>query len=211
MDNDKIRIVLADDHTLLRQTLSLVFTTAGDIELLADVHDASAAIEAARTHKPDVLVLDLNMPGLRPLSAVPEIIRASPETRVLVLTAHLHDGFIEEAIKAGASGYLTKTQPLEILVDAVRKIAAGQKFYSADVRDRLGHGGERTRGSSLSPREREVRSMIAQGLSKKEIADKLDLSVKTVEKHVGAVMGKLDLHDRVDLARYAIREGIVTP
>lgn len=214
--SDPIRVILADDHTLVRDTLRQWLNNAGDIAVVAETPTAEAAIDEAIRHKPDVVLMDIDMPGLLCFDAARTIRARSPETKIVFLSAFFHDRYIEDALSAEASGYLTKSEPPEEVVRAIREVAAGGICFSPEVRSRIvidAHGARlsaepRTRAGTLTPREVEVLRYIARGLSKKDIAGTMHISVKTVDNHCTNLMNKLDIHDRVSLARFAIREGL---
>ncbi len=175
------------------------------------------AIElASRTH-PDVAVLDIDMPGVSAFGAARVVREVSPSTRVIFLSAFVHDSYVDEALGVEASGYLTKSQPPEAIVEAIRRVHRGGTAFSPDVLDRIvidsdgvGLGvATRTRLDILTEREREVLSYVARGLPQKQIARLAGISLKTVQHHVTHIMDKLEIHDRVELARFAIREGVV--
>lgn len=212
-----ITVLLADDHTLVRETLGKWLRSAGDIEVVAEVGSADEAVAEAIRHRPDVLLLDIDMPGLLCFDAARTIRARSPGTRILFLSAFFHDRYIEEALAVEASGYITKGEPPETVVRAIRTASSGGAYFSPEVQARIvidsrgarlapeGH----TRASTLTPREIEVLRYIARGLPKREIAEIMHLSVKTIDNHSTSLMAKLDIHDRVELARFAIREGLV--
>lgn len=211
-----LTVLLADDHALVRETLASYLRSAGEMQVVADVGSADEALAIAVREKPDVVLLDIDMPGLLAFDAARTIRTRSPRTRVIVLSGFFHDRYIEEALKAEVSAYLTKGEPPETVVKAIRTVANGGVYFSPEVQARilvdsngarLAHNGA-TRGSALTPRELEVLRYIARGLSKKDIASIMHLSVKTVDNHSTSLMSKLNIHDRVELARYAIREGL---
>ena len=214
-----IRLLLVDDHTLLRDTLGERLEREPDMAVVGVADDAGKAVELARSLQPDVAVMDIDMPGTDSFAAALEIRHDNPRTRVLFLSAFVQDRYIEEALRVQARGYVTKREAAEVLVNAIRQVAAGRVYFSDDVRSRLVLGdGEvhlakpgQTRRETLTTRETQVLHLLAQGLPKKFMADQLALSIKTVENHVASIMRKLGLHDRVALTRYAIREGISQP
>jgi DNA-binding NarL/FixJ family response regulator len=214
-----ITVLLADDHALIREMLAERLEGESDIEVLASVADAGEALEAAKECPPVVLIMDIDMPGRSPFEVASEIRRVQPSTRVIFLSAHLNDQYIEQALESEAAGYLTKDEPTARLFEAIRAVARGGTHFSSAVSERividehgahLGHD-HLTRLHLLTQREREVLGHLAQGLPKKSIARLMGISVKTVEKHCDHVMEKLDIHDRVQLARFAIREGLSQP
>lgn len=211
-----ITVILADDHALVRSTLAAWLVATGDIEVVADVGDADAAVDAALAHRPDVIVLDIDMPGLQCFDAARAIKSRCPSTQIIFLSAFFHDRYIEDALAVEAAGYVTKGESPQTIVEAIRLAVSGGAYFSPEVKNRLviDHGGvsltspNATRSSLLTSREIEVLRYVARGLAKKEIAGTMHLSVKTVDNHCTSIMNKLDIHDRVDLARYAIREGL---
>ncbi len=213
-----LQVVLADDHALLREMLKERLEAVGNFRVVATA-DADSAIEAVLRSRADVLVLDIDMPGRDAFDAASVVRTSSPATAILFLSSHYHDRYIQRAIELGARGYTLKTRPPEEIVDAVRAVARGGTSFSQEIMDRLViepkgvrlADSSATRLGQLSDRELEVLRYIASGLSKKEIADRMHLSVKTVQNHADRLMQKINIHDRVELARFAIREGIVTP
>ncbi|MBI1189554.1 MAG: response regulator [Tepidisphaera sp.] len=212
-----IKVLLADDHTLVRQSLAQVLNQVSSLIVVAEARTADEAIAAALKHQPDIAVLDIDMPGVAAFDAAATIVARCPKTRVLFLSAFTHDRYIESALRCGAMGYVTKNEPPERFLRAIRAVAAGQTYFSAEVASRLVidadgvHLGAEVKGrlGLLTAREFEVLRYIAKGMSKKEIAATMHLSVKTVENHASSVMSRLEIHDRVELARFAIREGLV--
>lgn len=215
--NRPISIVLADDHTLVRTTLRRALETEADLAVLSDVGSADEAVRDAESLRPDVVILDIDMPGRVCFDAARQI--QAGGARVIFLSAFFHDRYIDQALAAGASAYITKNEPPEVVMRAIRAVAAGAAYYSPDVQARIviAAGGPRlgsprqTRGGALTRRELQVLQYIARGLTKREIGEVLNLSERTVNCHTASLMTKLDIHDRVQLARYAIREGLVEP
>jgi DNA-binding NarL/FixJ family response regulator len=213
----RISIVIADDHQIVRQMLKDRLGAEPDMEVVGHVGDAESAVAEAIRCKPDVVLMDIDMPGLMSFDAARRIGAGSPNTKIVFLSAFLKDRYVEEALDVQAWGYITKTEPPESVIAAVRSVARGFAYFCPAVQARLvvdSNGTrlatkERTLSSALTAREREVLCYLARGLSKKDIADTMCISVKTVDFHCARVMDKLDIHDRVELARYAIREGLV--
>ena len=211
-----IRIVLVDDHALVRESLSQMLSGEPDFQIVRTANNAEDAIRAAFETKPDVLLMDIDMPGLICFDAADQILRMVDNVRIIFLSAFFHDHYIEQALRVKARGYVTKSEPPQKVIEAVRQVASGRVYFSPEVRSRIiagdGEvklaGSEQTRAATLSDREVEVLRYLARGLSKKEIATTMHVSVKTVEGHAQKVMDKLDIHDRVELARFAIREGL---
>jgi DNA-binding NarL/FixJ family response regulator len=219
MTGRSISVLLADDHALLRNMLKERLSDEADIDVVAATASADEALHLAASTRPDVVLLDIEMPGLSPFEAAKKMAETCPETRVIFLSAFVLDSYIEQALAAKASGYLTKSEPPEIVAQAVRKVVGGTTCYSTQVLQRIVIDAAgvrlsdraRTRAELLTLREKEVLGYIAQGLPKKQISRTMDISVKTIEHHTAHIMDKLDIHDRVELARFAIREGLIEP
>ncbi|HEX4978135.1 MAG TPA: response regulator transcription factor [Nocardioides sp.] len=212
------RILLADDHALVRRGVRLILDAEPDLEVVAEAGDGAEAVELAREHRPDLAVLDISMPRMTGLQAARELRRRIPDTRLLMLSMHDNEQYFFESLKAGASGYVLKSAADEDLVTACRAAMRGESFLYPGVtrtlvRDYLQRmrRGERVPSRVLTPREEEVVKLIAEGSSSKEIAALLTISLKTVERHRANVLAKLGLRDRVQLTRYAIRAGLVEP
>lgn len=215
--NERITVVLADDHAVLREMLALRLEQEPDFQVVAEVADAGAALAAAREHDARLLVLDIDMPGLSPFAAARQLGEQAPGTRIVFLSGHLRDRYLDQVLEAGAAGYLLKHEHLDTIVAALRLAGRGRAVFSPAVRERMrpapaAGGGEVTgRLDQLSPRELEALRYLAGGLSHKEMAQVMEISPKTVEQHCTHLMDKLDIHDRVELARFAIREGLLEP
>jgi DNA-binding NarL/FixJ family response regulator len=206
-----IRIVLADDHVAVRQGLKLLIEAQPDMQVVAEASDGSGAVEQARAFKPDVLVMDISMPGVNGLVATRALRAQVPGTAVVILTRHGDDAYLQELLRAGAAGYVLKQSPAAELLQAVRAVAAGGQYLDSTLTARVTAGfvGRKSRGmnqpgAALTERESEVLRLIASGYSNKEIGVQLDLSVKTVEVHKANSMRKLGLTGRIDIVRYAI-------
>lgn len=217
--NKPVRLILADDHAILREMLATRLAQEADFEIVAAVDTAEAALQAARLNAPDLVVLDIDMPGLSPFAAARSIGAELPGTRVVFLSAFLRDGYLQQALEVEAAGYLVKRESLDDIVGGLRAAAQGRTVFSPAVRARMSlveSGVELVarpagRLSLLTPRELETLRYLASGMSRKEIARSMEISPKTVEQHCEHVMAKLDIHDRVELARFAIREGVLEP
>ena len=214
----KTRILLADDHVVVRDGLRMVLNSAPDLEVIAQASDGAEAVDLALSEDIDLAVLDVSMPRMTGLQAAQELARRKPELHVLMLSMHDNEQYFFEALKAGASGYVLKTAANRDLIEACRATMRGEPFlYRADVRalvreyiDRPSRG-EATPEDPLSPRELEVVKLIAEGLTSEEIAEQLFISKKTVDRHRANVLEKLGMRNRVELTRYAIRRGLVEP
>lgn len=213
----RLRVVVAEDHALVRDLVALRLAQEPDIDVVATVGTASEALAAVQQEHPDLAVLDIEMPGLPTFDAARSMIALRPALRVVFVTAFESDGYLEQALAIEGSSYVTKNESIEVVVDAIRDSMAGRPYYSPGIRSRMRVGPmgltlDRTPSSRLSAitaRERSVLICVARGLSNKEIAETLHISVRTVDHHCEHLMEKLDLHDRVQLARLAIREKIV--
>jgi len=211
-----IRILLVDDHEIMREALAQYLGAQEAFEVVASVANHQLAIEEAKQLTPDVALLDIEVPGLDCFAAAAEIIECSPKTRIIFLSAFCRDHYIEQALEIGAAGYVVKGEEPSVLQDAIETAMRGGSYYSQEVEARLVVGNDgiqlaekgSTRLASLTKRELEILRYIAVGMSKKEVASLVDLSVRTIDSHVRNIMTKLDLHDRVELARFAIREGL---
>jgi two-component system response regulator NreC len=210
-DEATIRIVLADDHAVVRRGLELLLDAEPDFEVVAAVGDVDAAIRTTRGHKPDVLVLDLNMPGGSSLEAIPQILEASPTTSITVLTMQNEPAFARKALGAGALAYVLKEAADDELVTAVRRTAAGETYLNPQLGARMAAEPPEPAGhpDDLSEREVEVLRMIALGHTNAEIAAQLYLSIRTVESHRAHIQQKLRRSSRADLVRYALDHGLV--
>jgi DNA-binding NarL/FixJ family response regulator len=215
----KTRILLADDHVVVRSGLRTVLDKAPDLEVVAEASDGAEALEIALSElEIHLAVLDVTMPRMTGLQAAREITRRKPEMRVLILSMHDNEQYFFEALKAGASGYVLKTVADRDLIEACRATMRGEPFlYPAAVRalvrdylDRASRG-EETPEDPLSPRELEVVKLIAEGFTSEEIAGQLFISKKTVDRHRANVLEKLGMRNRVELTHYAIRRGLVVP
>jgi DNA-binding NarL/FixJ family response regulator len=208
-----LRVLIADDHGIVRSGVKLLLDRQPDIEVVAEAEDGVEAVQKAIEHRPDVAVLDVSMPRMTGLQATHEIKQHAPDTQVLILSMHDDERYLFEALRAGAAGYVLKRAADQDLVDAVRAAGRGEPFLTASAQQTLIRNfierGEQP--AELSPREQEVVKLIAEAHTNKEIAEILHLSEKTVESHRGRVLQKLGMRDRVELVRYAIRQGLVEP
>ena len=213
--SEPITVVLADDHALVRNMLKKHLDDEQGIHVIAVAANADEALAAASL-APDVVVMDIDMPGTSCFEAAREIQRTSARTRTLFLSAFFNDAYIDQALAVAAAGYLSKTEPPETVTEAIRTAHAGGRHFSAEVKTRIVVeddgprlcGDTRSRAALLSDRELEVLRYVARGLSQKQIAQLIHRSEGTVHKHAKNIMAKLAIHDRVELARFAIREGL---
>lgn len=203
-----ISIVLADDHTIVRRALRVLLEEESDFEVVAEAEDAEGAIRYLRGHKPDVLILDLNMPGRPSLEAIGDMQEASPQTRIVVLTMQQEPAFARQALQQGVLGYLLKEAADDELVQAVRSAAAGKTYLQPALGAKLAAEPEST-ASDLSERETDVLRLIALGHTNAEIAEKLYISVRTVETHRAHIQQKLGVSSRAELVRSALSRGLV--
>lgn len=208
-----IRVLLADDHQIVRQGLKDLLQREG-FTVIAEASDGREAVRLAREHRPEIAVLDLSMPLLNGLDAAREIQQSCPRTALILLTMHTEDPYIVEAMRAGVKGYVLKTQAAADLVQAIRDVSQGRLYLSPQVSGALAAALVNKSDSQedpLSPRERQVLQLIAEGQTTKEIASLLGISVKTAESHRSRIMDKLGIHEIAGLVRYAIRRGLVQP
>jgi two-component system response regulator NreC len=213
-DDSPITIVLADDHAVVRSGLRMVLDREAGFEVVSEAGDAESAVRTVLGHKPTVLVLDLNMPGeLTSLDAIPRVAEVSPATRVVVLTMQEDPEFARQALRAGAAGYVLKEAADDELVDAVRRVAAGDTYLNPSLGARLAAAPPEAAGppDDLTEREVEVLRLIALGHTNAEIAGQLFLSVRTVESHRAHIQQKLGRATRAELVRYALDHGFVGP
>lgn len=210
---NKLRILLAEDHQTVREGIKLLINSQSDMEVAGEVGNGSAAIKAAQKLLPDVIVMDISMPETNGLKATKKIRQICPDVKVLTLTRHTDDAYLQQLIQAGASGYVLKQSAPSELIRAIRTVAEGNSYLDPALTNKLFGGyasrsalrGERK--SNLTDRESEVLRMIAWGFSNKEIGAKMDISVKTVEAHKANAMKKMDMRSRIDIVRYAILQG----
>ena len=207
-----VRVLLADDHLTVRHGLKLLIDGQTDMAVVAEASDGDAAIQQALTHRPDVVVMDISMPGTNGLVATRALRQHHPAPAVVTLTRHSDDAYLEELLRAGAAGYVLKQSPPTELLQAIRAVAAGGQHIDSSLTGRLTasfleRDGGRMPSGAPSDRESEVLRLMAAGYSNKEIAARLSLSVKTVETHKANAMRKLGLTGRIDVVRYALLQG----
>lgn len=207
----RIRVVLADDHEIVRQGLRLLIDAQADMEVVAEASDGRQAMERVETLQPDVAVLDISMPQANGLVATEGIHERAPRTAVVALTRYGDDAYVKEMLRAGARGYVLKQSGSSELLAAIRAVAAGKQYVDTSLEPVFGRLVSlklgRTAGSRITDRENEVLRLVALGHSNKEIASALDVSVKTIEVHKGNAMRKLGMNGRIDVVRYALLQG----
>ena len=214
-----LRVLIADDHEVARRGIRALLESHPDWEVCAEAKDGRETVELASRLKPDVILLDIGMPNLNGLEAARQILAVSPEAAILILTMHDTDQVVREVLRAGARGFLLKSDAGRDLVAAVEALQQQRTFFTTRVnrmvldgylgRDNYVNGNEDDSNHVLTTREREVIQLLAEGKTSKEVASTLNLSVKTAETHRTNLMRKLDLHSVADLTRYAVRNGIV--
>ncbi len=212
MPNTKIRVLLADDHTILRKGVRMLIDSQRDMEVVGEARTGYAAIEEARRLRPDVIVMDVSMPDLNGIEATRQICDEASAPKVVALSMHKDSVYVREILRAGARGYLLKESEDEDLLKAIRSVYRGEAFLSPAISDAVLTDYRRHVSNPvdlLTSREREVLTLIADGKTNKEIANLLNLSVYTVESHRGSVMEKLNLHNSGDIIRFALRNGLV--
>jgi DNA-binding NarL/FixJ family response regulator len=213
-----IRILLADDHNLVRAGLRALLQALPDVEVVAECADGREALAAIATLKPDIAILDITMPGLNGLEAAARVARDTPSTKVVIVSMHSAESYVAQALGAGVAGYVLKDAFVDELPLLVRSITRGETYLSPAIskqiveglRNRLASGSTGSQAEVLTPRQREILHLLAEGKNAKEIAHLLGLSAKTVETHRAQIMARLDIHDLPGLVRYAIRTGLVT-
>lgn len=211
----KIRILLADDHAIVRAGLRLLLESQSDMEVVGEAADGRETIRRVRELRPDVVVMDITMPDLNGLEATRRIKEENPHAQILALTMHEDERYFFQMVHAGASGYVVKGAPPTDLLAAIRSVHQGQAYLYPSLAKKLLEEylsrakEEKEAYDDLTDREREVLRLIAEGRTSKEIAEHLYLSVHTVERHRQNIMGKLRLHNRAELIKYAIRKGLI--
>ena len=213
----KINLILADDHAVVRSGIRMLLEAQPDIEIVAEAETGKEAVSLVRSLRPDVILMDIQMPDMNGIEATKQIKMSIPETAVLALTMHEDDQYFFEMLHAGASGYVPKRAAPDELVTAIRTVGRGDVFLYPSLATRLVQdylnraesGDQPLHYDDLTPREREVLTLIAEGLSNQEIAEQLVISVKTVDRHRENIMRKLNMHSRIDLVKYAIKIGLI--
>ena len=213
----KSTIVLAEDHEVLRDGLRSIIGMTDDLEVIAEAADGAEAVAMAQKHRPDVVVMDIWMPRLSGIDATRKIVDEGHIGKVLIVSQHTSWSYVEQALKAGASGYLIKTSSALSLLTAIRAVCAGESYLSPEIAHLLVEAAARPAEGFESPlsmittREREVLQLLGEGHSSKEIAGALSVSVRTADAHRASLMNKLDIHKISGLVRFAIREGLIEP
>jgi two-component system, NarL family, response regulator NreC len=212
-----VRILLADDHKMVRDGLRSLLANEEELEVVAEAENGNTAVLLSARHSPQLVIMDIAMPGLNGIEATRQIIAADPHCKVIALSSHADRRFISEVLKAGASGYLLKESAFEELASAIRAVLNNKTYLSPAVSEivvddylQLLQKGDGSAFSVLTAREREVLQLLAEGTSTSRIADRLCLSVKTVETYRQHIMEKLNIHSVAELTKYAIREGLTS-
>lgn len=212
-----ITVLLAEDHAIVRQGLCALLHADGRFHIVGEARTGREAVELTRTLRPDIILMDIAMPVLNGLEATRQILAADPAAKIVILSAHSDDAYIERMTTAGVAGFLEKQTSAEILARAMCEVAAGHRFFSPSITRRIQarqqpvdrHGMLRPGGNRLTAREGEVLQLVAEGAANKQIATRLGISIKTVEKHREHLMRKLNIHDTAGLTRYAIAAGVI--
>jgi two-component system, NarL family, response regulator NreC len=215
--NEKKKIVIAEDHTILRQGLCALLSSHDNLEVVGEAEDGLDAIRCVEKKNPDLLLLDLNMPRMDGISVIKEVKKRHPETKIIVLTMHKQEEYILETFKSGAEGYCLKASSHDELIIAINAVLSGKRYISPEISEKVLEGfmegqksiKQKSSWDTLTQREKEVLKLVAEGYQNKEISDYLCISVKTVEKHRANIMEKLDLHSASTLTAYAIEKGLV--
>ena len=214
-----LRILLAEDHALVRAGFRVLLQSLDGIQVVAEAENGAEALELTDRHRPDVVLMDIAMPGLNGLEAASRAAKIAPEVKIIILSMHANEEYVLQSLKAGAKGYLLKDAGLSELELALEAVASGKTFLSPAISKHLidAYVGRTSPSQEMEPfslltsRQREILQLIAEGCTTKEIARKLEMGVKTVETHRTQLMQRLDIHDLAGLVRYAIRCGLATP
>jgi two-component system response regulator NreC len=217
MSKRKIKLMLADDHLVVRSGLRMLLESKPDMEIVGEAESGREAVEKVKVLHPDVILMDIQMPDMNGIDATERIKTVSPQTAVLALTMHEDDHYFFEMLHAGASGYVPKRAAPDELVNAIRTVSEGQVFLYPSLASRLVQdylkraeaGDQAMVQDDLTPRELEVLTLIAEGMTNAEIAEELVISVKTVDRHRENIMRKLNMHSRIDLVKYALKMGLI--
>lgn len=213
---NRINVLIADDHSLLRQGLKQILELEDDIAVVAQASDGSEAVEMTKAHKPDVILMDINMPGTNGLQAIKEIKKEKIDSRIIVLTIHEDREYLFKTLQMGAEGYVLKDAEPSVLIEAIRNVYSGQSYIQPNMTMELVREfnrvtlreKERHDANNLTTRETEVLELIAEGMINKEIAKKLYISEKTVKNHVSSIFRKLNVSDRTQAAIYAFKHNL---
>jgi two-component system response regulator NreC len=216
--SDKIRVLIVDDHVIVREGLRSLLEAQPDIKVAGEATDGKEAVSKTREIQPDIVLMDITMPGMSGLEATRQIRRQSPDAKILALTMHEGDEYFFKILEAGASGYFIKGGTSSELISALRAVHQGDVFIYPtmakkllnDYLQRVGAGQDKKSYDGLTNREREILKLIAEGHANQDIAELLVLSITTVQTHRANIMGKLRLHSRTELTKYAIRHGFIT-
>jgi two-component system response regulator NreC len=216
---DKIKVLIADDHAVVREGLRKLLDEQPDIEVVGEAIDGMQAVKKIKAARPDVAILDIAMPELNGLEAVSLIKESAPDTRVVLLSMHIKDAYVYQALNSGALGYVLKASPTSDVLEAIRAAHRGEHFLSSKINSKIINTFLKNREEKpaetgynlLSEREQQVFRLLVEGRSNAEIADILCISSKTVDKHRANTMRKLDLHNMVEMVKYAIKIGIIGP
>lgn len=213
---EKIRILLADDHAILREGIKALLEKHGNIEVIAEASNGREALAKAAQLRPDVVVLDISMPLMEGLETTRQMKRENPDTKILILTMYDDSEYFFQLLRAGASGYVTKSAVGKELISAIEAVYKGNSFFCPTMAKfllsdylRLAKSVESAEQEELTPREREIVKLIAEGYTNQQIADLLHRSVKTIESHRANILRKLDIHDSVELVKYAVRKKLI--
>lgn len=218
MHEGSVRVLCVDDHPVLVEGIRARLKLEPKLELVGELTSADNLVAEARECKPDIVLMDVAMPGLDPFTAAVDLLRNRPDTKIVFLSAHIRDHYLDSAFRAGAWGYLYKGDDIEDIVQALQRVAEGEYVFSPHVLERvrvensLNRAGKPKRSSKLNmltPTEVQVLRMIGKGLSRTQISEALHRSVKTIDTHRATIMKKLDIHDRTELALFVVREGLV--
>jgi DNA-binding NarL/FixJ family response regulator len=212
-----VNVLLADDHTLFRKGVRALLQALPDVQVVAETADGREALSLIETHRPDIALVDITMPGLNGLEVASRAAKASPRTRILILSMHAGEEYVAQALSAGVAGYLLKDAADDELAMALKAVSRGDVYLSPRISKQVVERYARAASAApdplagLTPRQREILQLVAEGRSSKEIAGMLGLSIKTIESHRSQIMERLGVHDVTGLVRFAIRVGLVSP
>jgi len=219
MTTDSVRVVLVDDHEIVLEGLVMQIDNCPDLEVVGTATRAEEGQRIILQTQPDIAIFDLELPGRGPFDVIEELLSRQKETRIIILTGHVSDIFVEMALRLKVSAYLLKGEPSQYCIDAIRRVADGEYCFSSEVQERISFDPVTKRYamrndcglSCLTNRQLEVLRYLVQGLSVKEVAREMHLSEKSIDSHKYRIMHRLGIHDRVELSRFAIREGLSLP